>query len=116
MSKACHAAKGREDTDVRPYKKQKLETDKTVNQEQSSCRRRQRLSADQLAKREWLAGEMLKVLNDQHSLGYYRKLAETVPEHLVFTALSEARTAVREGVVRKSQGALFTHLLRGQLT
>jgi DNA-binding MarR family transcriptional regulator len=105
------AVAGRGDTDVTPYKKEEREEDKTVNAEQSSLMRRQRLSADQLAKREWLAGEMLKVLKDEHSLGFYRKLAETAPEHRVFEALSEVKLAVRDGRIRKTRGAFFGALL-----
>jgi DNA-binding MarR family transcriptional regulator len=103
--------RGGEDTDVRPYKKEEREEDKTVNGEQSSLKRRPRLSADQLAKREWLAGEMLKVLKDEHSLGFYRKVAQTVPEHRVFEALSEVRIAVTEGSIRRNRGAAFVDLI-----
>ena len=100
--------RGREDTNVRPYKKEEREKDKTVNAEQSSLRRRKRLSVEQLAKREWLAGEMLKVLKDEHSLGFYRKVAELVPEHRIFQALSETKQATREDRIRTSQGRFFT--------
>jgi DNA-binding MarR family transcriptional regulator len=106
--------RGREDTDVRPYKKEEQETDKTVNVEQSSSKRKQRLSADQLAKREWLAGEILKELKDKSSLGFYRKVAQIVPQHRVFEALSEVRLASREGRIRASRGAYFTSLVRPQ--
>lgn len=105
---------GRDDTDVTPYKKEEGEEDKTVNDEQSSLaerKRRQRLTGEQLAKREWLAGEMLKVLQDVHSLGFYRKVAETVPEHRVFEALSEVKLTARERRAHLNRGALFTSLL-----
>jgi len=105
--------RGGGDTDVRPYKKEEREENKTVNGEQSSWRRRQRLSADQLAKREWLAGEILKVCKDEHSLGFYRKVAETVPEHRVFEALSVVRTATRERRIWSTRAALFTAIIRG---
>lgn len=96
--------RGGEDKDVRPYKKENSEEDKTVNAEQSSSKRRQPLSAEQLAKREWLAGEMLKVLKDKHSLGFYRKVAATMPEHRVLEALSEIILVSREGRLRQSKG------------
>ena len=102
---------GGEDPGVRSYKKEEQETDKTVNDEQSSSRRRQRLSAEQLAKREWLAGEMVKVLKDDHSFGFYRKVATSVPEHKVFKALSEVKLANREGRIRNNSGAMFASLV-----
>jgi len=105
------AVTGRDDTDVTPYKKEEREKDKTVNAEQSSWKGRTRLSADQLAKREWLAGEMLNVLKDEHSLGFYRKVAQTVPQHRVFEALSEIRLATREGTL-ENPPALFATLVR----
>ncbi|MEX2158152.1 MAG: helix-turn-helix domain-containing protein [Dehalococcoidia bacterium] len=100
------------DTDVTPYKKEEGEKNKTVNGEHSSLRRRKRLSAEQLAKREWLAGEMLKVLKDEHSLGFYRLVAATVPEHRVFGALSEVKLAIAERRIRTTSGALFVSLIR----
>jgi DNA-binding transcriptional ArsR family regulator len=103
--------RGGEDTDVRPYKKEEREENKTVNAEQSSWRRRPRLSADQLAKREWLAGEMLKVLKDQHSLGFYRRAADRLSQHVIFEALSLVKQLAREGKVKKSSGALFVNIL-----
>lgn len=105
--------RGREDTDVRPYKKEEREEHKTVNAEQSSSKGKKRLSADALAKREWLAREILKVCKDTHSLGFYRKVAETVPEHRVFAALSEVKLTTQEEHVRVSRGALFSSLVKG---
>ncbi len=105
------------DTDVTPYKKEEPEKDKTVNAEQSSRRgkgeRRKSLSAEERAKREWLAQEILKVCGDKHSLGFYRGIAQRVPEHRVFKALSEVRLAARENRIRISRGALFASLIRG---
>lgn len=108
--------RGRGDTDVRPYKKEESETDKTVNAEQSSWKGRgQRISADELAKREWLANEMVRVCGDPRSLPFYRKVAATVPEPRVFEALSEVRSAEREHRVRTTPGALFSAILRTSL-
>jgi hypothetical protein len=58
---------------------------------------------------------MLDLLHDEHSLGFYRKVAQTVPEHRVFEALSEVRLAAREGRVRTSKGALFVGLMKPHL-
>ena len=95
------------DTDVRPLKK-----DEEEERQNHVNAAKPRMDADARARREWLAREMLDVLHDEHSLGYYRKVAQTVPEHRVFEALSEVRLADRENRVRTSKGALFVALIR----
>jgi hypothetical protein len=67
---------------------------------------------ERLARREYLASEMLKVLGDEHSLGCYRAVAATCPESLVFEALSLVKDAARCGRIRKSRGALFVALVK----
>lgn len=95
------------DTNVRPLKKdEEEERQNHVNAAKPT------LDADARARRDWLAREMLDVLHDEHSLGFYRKVAQTVPEHQVFEALSEVRLADREGRVQTSKGALFVGLIR----
>jgi len=69
---------------------------------------------EEKAKRDWLTGEMLKVLKDDLSLGFYRKVAQTVPEHRVFEALSEVKSTIQEGRIRRSPGSLFTHIVAGE--
>lgn len=95
------------DIDVRPLKKD--EEEERQNRVNGA---RPKLDEDALARRDWLAREILDVLRDEHSLGFYRKVAQTVPEHRVFEALSEVRLADREGRVRTSKGALFVSLIR----
>jgi hypothetical protein len=63
------------------------------------------------AKREYLAGEILAVLGDKHSLGYYRRVAEELDPARIFEALSIVRGLVREGRIRKSRGAAFVSAL-----
>lgn len=103
--------RGTSDTDVRPNKKEESEKDKTVNAEQSSWKGRgQRLSAEERAKRDYIAGEILKVCGDPHSLGFYRKIATRVTDHRIFQALSQTRQAT-SGVRVRSKGALFTSIV-----
>lgn len=105
--------RGTPDTDVRPNKKDESEKDKTVNGEQSSWKGRgQRRSAEERAKREWLAGEILNELKDEHSLGFYRKVASRVHERRIFEILGHVKLASREGHVNTSKPALFTSLIR----
>lgn len=107
------------DTDVTPYKEEEREKKtKSLTTVRPVRTHRQRgeegsapLGAEIKARREWLAGEMLSVLKDQHSLGYYRKVAVTAPEHQIFEALSEVKQASREGRVRTNKAALFTALM-----
>jgi hypothetical protein len=105
--------RGTPDTDVRPNKKEESEKDKTVNAEQSSWKGRgRRLSAEARAKRDYIAGEILKVCGDEHSLGFYRKVATISPPQKIFEHLSEIRTAKRERRIGQSAGALFVALSR----
>lgn len=62
--------------------------------------------------REALVYEMLSVLQDAESEGYYRRLAATVPKDIIFEALSLVRRAVQEGKIRKSRGALFVAIVK----
>ena len=65
-----------------------------------------------LARREYLANEILDGVGDASSLGCYRRIAQDCPPHLVFEALSLVKAAAREGTVRKSKGALFVDLVK----
>ena len=62
--------------------------------------------------REALVQEMLSVLRDLESEGYYRRLASSVPKNIIFEALSLVKRAVAEGKVRKSKGALFVAIVK----
>ena len=64
------------------------------------------------AKREHLAQEMLAVLRDHHSLGYYRRVAERYQQHIIFDALGLVKEIAREGEVKKNRGALFVEILK----
>jgi hypothetical protein len=60
----------------------------------------------------YLVDEMLSVLGDVESEGYYRGLAATVPKEIIFEGLSLAKRAVHEGKIRKSRGALFVAIVK----
>ena len=64
--------------------------------------------------KEYLAEEMADQLNDDHSLGFYRKIADMVPENLIFQALSEVKDAFLTGRVKKRKAALFTTVIQGK--
>jgi len=54
-----------------------------------------------------LAQQMLDELGDRHSMGFYRKVAQTIPEPLIYRALSETKEARHTGQL-ENPGAYFT--------
>ena len=64
--------------------------------------------------KEYLAQEMAEKLEDDHSLGFYRKIADMIPESLIFQALSEVKDAYLTGRVKKSKAALFTSVIQSK--
>jgi DNA-binding transcriptional ArsR family regulator len=60
----------------------------------------------------YLVDEMLSVLEDVESEGYYRRLAATVPKEIIFEALSLVKRAAHEGKIRKTRGALFVAIVK----
>lgn len=61
---------------------------------------------------EGLVFEMVDVLGDRHSTGFYRKVARTMPEDLIFEVLSETKYQSNMGRVQKTRGAMFTDLIK----
>jgi hypothetical protein len=115
---------------VRPYKKDEEpeQRQNLVNEEQAlsgigelgqhrrSLPRGRQPSLIPRAKREYLAQQMIDVLRDEHSLGFYRKVAARYPPHIIFEALSVVKQTARDGVVRKTRGALFATLIKESAT
>jgi Helix-turn-helix domain len=58
-----------------------------------------------------LAEQMLEQLGDRHSMGFYRKVAQRLPDQLVYRALSETKEARHEGHV-SNPGAYFTSRIK----
>lgn len=59
-----------------------------------------------------LTGQLVEELGDPQSRNFYRQVAERMPETLIYMALSETKSAKREGQVKKSPGAYFTHVIK----
>jgi hypothetical protein len=70
------------------------------------------LSAAETIRVGSLVIEMLDVCRDKHSRGFYRLVAQKVPEELIRAALSETKYQDRMGRITKSRGAFFTDQLR----
>ena len=60
---------------------------------------------------EVLAGELCEALGDPGSRAYYRRLARTLPTHVLFETLGAVREAARDGRIRRSRGAYFVSLI-----
>ena len=58
--------------------------------------------------KESLAKEILNQMGDEHSLGFYRKVVDLVPETAIWRALSIVKDTFLQGNIKKSKGALFT--------
>jgi hypothetical protein len=70
------------------------------------------ISADDEFRIGVLVIEMLDVCRDKHSRGFYRLVAQQVPEDLIRSALSETKYQDRMGRITKSRGAFFTDQLQ----
>ena len=62
--------------------------------------------------KEFLAKEIAEKLDDDHSLGFYRKIVDLMPENLIYQALSEVKDTSLTGNIKKSKAALFTTVIK----
>ncbi len=123
------------DNNVRPYKEEEeKERQNNVNafrliEDQEECKPwkpvgetvmewanrfkpKSKLNSIDRAKRDHLAQEMLDVLGDKHSLGCYRRIAEQCLPNAVYEALARVKETARNGMVKRSKGALFVYLMQ----
>lgn len=59
-----------------------------------------------------LVGQILDICQDKKSTGFYIKVATTIPNQTIYRALSEVKDTALNGEVKKSKGAIFTHLIK----
>jgi hypothetical protein len=62
--------------------------------------------------KEYLAKEMANQLEDDHSLGFFRKVVDIMPENLIYQTLSEVKDTHLTGKIKKSKAALFTTIIQ----
>jgi len=62
--------------------------------------------------KEAFASYMAEQLDDDHSLGFFRKIVDLMPENLIFQALSEVKDTHLTGNIKKSKAALFTTVIK----
>jgi hypothetical protein len=71
-----------------------------------------KVKPEDMAKRDFLAEEIARSLNDQKSLGAFRTIAEHVPEAIIRDFLARIKETWHEGKVKKSRGALFISMIQ----
>ena len=64
--------------------------------------------------KETFASYMVEQLDDDHSLGFFRKIVDLVPENLIFQTLSEVKDTHLTGNIKKSKAALFTTVIKAK--
>jgi hypothetical protein len=62
--------------------------------------------------KELLAKEIAEELNDNHSLGAFRVVADTIPEQQIRIFLSIIKDTYLTGKIKKSRGAMFVSLAK----
>jgi len=62
--------------------------------------------------KESLASYIAEQLEDDHSLGFFRKIVDLMPENLIYQALSEVKDTFLTGKIKKSKAALFTTVIK----
>ena len=64
--------------------------------------------------KEAFAQDIAERLEDDHSLGFYRKVVDVIPENLIWQALSEVKDTHLTGKIKKSKAALFTTVIKSK--
>jgi hypothetical protein len=67
---------------------------------------------ERVARSSHLAAEILAQLGDSHSMGFYRKVVQVLPEQAIHGALSEVKDARLTGRLKGTAGAYFTYLVK----
>ena len=65
-----------------------------------------------MIQRDYVAQEIAEKLDDIKSLGCYRKIAERIPQEVVFEVLAGVKDVARSGKIRQSRGALFVEIIK----
>ena len=65
-----------------------------------------------IIQRDYVAQEIADKLGDSKSLGCYRKIAEKIPQGVIFEVLSSVKEVASSGKIRQSRGALFVEIIK----
>lgn len=63
---------------------------------------------------ESFANYIAEQLEDDHSLGFYRRIVDNMPENLIYQALSEVKDTYLTGRIKKSKAALFRTVMQNK--
>ena len=61
---------------------------------------------------EFLVMDMLELLQDEHSKGFYRLVAQKCPREMIYATLSEVKDLKLTHRLKKSAGHAFTKIIR----
>ena len=64
--------------------------------------------------KEFFAKDLADQMDDDHSLGFYRRIVDLVPDNLIFQTLSEVKDTQLMGRLKKSKAALFTTVIQAK--
>lgn len=62
--------------------------------------------------RDYVAQEIADKLGDPKSLGCYRKIADKIPQNVIFEILASVKDVALSGKIRQSRGALFVEIIK----
>jgi len=62
--------------------------------------------------RDYVAQEIADKLGDTKSLGCYRRIADKIPQEVIFDVLSSVKDVALSGRIRRSRGALFVEIIK----
>lgn len=62
--------------------------------------------------RDYVAQEIADKLGDSKSLGCYRKIADKIPQNVIFEILASVKDVALSGKIRQSRGALFVEIIK----
>ena len=62
--------------------------------------------------KESLATFIAEELEDDHSLGFYRKIVDLIPGNIIYVALSEVKDTHLTGKIKKNKAALFNAIIQ----
>ena len=86
------------------------DTDFISNVNNASLNKKQKRSQ----KKESLASFIAEELKDDHSLGFYRKIVDLIPENTIYIALSEVKDTYLTGNIKKNKAALFNSIIQAK--
>lgn len=66
----------------------------------------------EILRRDYVANELARELNDENGLGCFRAIAEKIPQQIVFEKLALVKELAAEGKIRSNPAALFVFYIK----